>query len=112
MTAPGEALLRFAWGLALGAALGFCYDFLRPLRRRHHAPADVLFVITALVLWVRYSFQICQGDIRVGGTASMGLGAVLWQYTAAPLSRRLCTGFWKAIFWIFSDTLTSSGWIT
>jgi hypothetical protein len=102
MTVPIDAALRFLWGLAVGAVLGVCYDFLRPLRRRHHAPADVIFVLAALWGWIWYSFQICAGDIRLGGTAALGLGMLLWLGTVSVVIRRAFYWFWLVIFQILS----------
>ena len=39
---PVTAAYRMACALALGAALGLLYDFLRPLRPRHTVLADLL----------------------------------------------------------------------
>lgn len=102
MTAPAQAALRVAWGLALGALAGMFYDFLRPLRRRHNAPADCLFVLFAFVLWVYYSFGICLGDIRFGGTASMGIGAFIWISALGKPLRKVFFLFWAGVFHIFS----------
>lgn len=102
MTVPGEAALRLLWGLALGAVMGLCYDFLRPLRRKHNAPADLVFVLTALYLWVYYSFRVCRGDIRLGGTAALGIGCLLWMNTAGRVVRKGFSLFWLVIFRIFS----------
>ena len=102
MTVPAQAALRFLWGLAVGAILGVCYDFLRPLRRRHHAPADTVFVLAAFLAWVWYSFQICAGDIRLGGTASLGLGMLLWLGTLSGVFRKVFYWFWLVIFQILS----------
>lgn len=102
MTVPGEAALRVLWGLAVGALLGLWYDFLRPLRHRHNAPADICFVLTMLLAWVWYSFRICGGDIRFGGTAALGLGFLLWLGTAGMAVRKVFYWFWLAIFRIFS----------
>lgn len=44
MTAPSVAAVRFLYACGLGAVLGLCYGFLRPLRRRCTALADVLFL--------------------------------------------------------------------
>lgn len=98
MTIPAEAALRILWGLAVGAVLGVCYDFLRPLRRRYNAPADGVFVLAALFGWVWYSFRICQGDIRMGGTVSLGMGLLLWLGTGSLFTRRVFYWFWLAIF--------------
>lgn len=102
MTVPADAALRFAWGLALGAMMGFCYDFLRPLRRRHNTPADALFVALSLYIWVWYGFAICAGDIRFSGTAALGLGAILWMCTFGKLLRRVIFPLWNGIFRVFS----------
>ena len=102
MTTPNEAALRVLWGLAVGAFLGLCYDFLRPLRRRHNTPADLLFLLTALMGWIWYSFKICYGDIRLGGTVSLGLGLLVWMGTASIAVRKAFYWFWLAIFKIIS----------
>lgn len=102
MTVPAVAGLRVLWGLAVGAILGLCYDFLRPLRRRHHAPADVIFVLAALFGWIWYSFRICAGDIRMGGTCSLGIGMLLWLGTGSLVCRKLFYWFWLVIFQILS----------
>ena len=102
MTVPSDAALRVLWGLWVGAFLGLCYDFLRPLRRRYNAPADAVFVVIALMAWVWYSFQICLGDIRLGGTASLGLGMLLWMGTVSLGVRKVFYWFWLVIFRIFS----------
>jgi len=98
MTVPAVAAQRVLWALAVGAFLGLCYDFLRPLRRRHHAPADTVFVLAALMAWVWYSFKICGGDIRMGGTVTIGLGILLWLGTASIVVRKVFYWFWLAIF--------------
>ena len=100
MTVPVVAALRILWGLATGAVLGVCYDFLRPLRYRHHAPADTVFALAALWAWIWYSFQICAGDIRLGGTASLGIGMLLWLGTASLVVRKVFYWFWLVIFHI------------
>ena len=105
MTVPAEAAQRVLWALAVGAFLGLCYDFLRPLRRRHHAPADLLYVVVALFSWTWYSFKICAGDIRMGGTVTLGLGILLWLGTVSIVVRKLFYQFWLVIFrilWAFT----------
>lgn len=101
MTIPAVAAQRVLWALAVGAFLGLCYDFLRPLRRRHHAPADAVFVLIALLAWVWYNFKICAGDIRMGGTVTLGLGILLWLGTVSMVVRKVFYWFWLAIFRIF-----------
>ena len=102
MTVPAEAAHRLLWALAVGAYLGLCYDFLRPLRRRHHAPADLIFVTVALMAWVWYSFKICRGDIRLGGTVTLGLGILLWMGTLSMVVRKVFYWFWFTFFQILS----------
>ena len=106
MTVPGEAALRFLWGLALGGLMGVVYEFLRPLRRRRNAPADLLFVGFSLWIWVWYSFRICAGDIRLGGTAALGLGAIALIRTLGKRLSRLFFPFWRGIFLVFAWILS------
>ena len=102
MTDPAVAVLRVVWGLAVGAILGICYDFLRPLRRRYNTPADVIFSLAALYGWIWYSFRICDGDIRMGGTLSLGIGILLWLCTGSFVCRKVFYWFWLVIFQILS----------
>lgn len=97
MTAPTQAGLRFLVGLALGAGLGLFYGFLRPLRQKRTAPADLLFIAVAFWVWIYHSFAVCAGDIRFGGSLSLGLGAVLWELSAGWLLRPVFCFFWKII---------------
>lgn len=101
MTAPADAGISILWALVVGGFLGLCYDFLRPLRSRHHGPADAVFVVIAVLGWIWYNFQICAGDIRLGGTACLGLGMLLWLGTLSMLIRRVFYWFWLVIFRIF-----------
>ena len=103
MTVPAVAAQRFLWGLLLGVQLGLFYEFLRPLRRRHHAPADLLFVGFGFWVWVWYSFQICHGDIRLGASAALLLGAILTVCLTGRLLQKLFFPFWSGIFHIFSQ---------
>lgn len=101
MTAPQTAWVRLAWALGLGMGLGLFYGFLRPLRRRIHWPADLLFVAAAFYAWVYLSFGVCRGDIRMGATAAMGLGALTWEMTLGRLLRKPFFVVWKGISWLF-----------
>ena len=103
MTAPAIAAQRFLWGLLLGAQLALVYEFLRPLRRRHHAPMDLVFVGFGFWVWIWYSFQICAGDIRLGATAALILGTVFTDFLTGRLLRKLFFPFWRGIFHIFSQ---------
>jgi hypothetical protein len=55
----------------------------------------------ALLSWIWYSFKICRGDIRLGGTIAMGLGIVLWLVTASVAVRKLFYWLWLVIFRIW-----------
>lgn len=95
MTAPALAARRFLFSLAMGALLGLVYGFLRPPRRRFTQLFDGIFVLCALWAWIYLSFGLCQGDLRFGYTAGLGLGAVLWEATGGRLLRPVFSGFWK-----------------
>lgn len=97
MTDPALSALRFGAGLALGAALGLVYGFLRPLRTRRSAPADLLFMAAAFYAWLVLSFAVCRGDIRLGITLALPLGALLWENTAGRLLRRPFRLFWQGV---------------
>ena len=85
MTPPGTAAGRFLAAGLLGLVLGLVYGCLRPLRRR--ALADLLFLLAAGWAWLYLNFDICRGDIRPGITASLGVGALVWELTVGRLFR-------------------------
>jgi hypothetical protein len=97
MTAPAQAALQFAQGLGLGLCLGFLYGFLRPLRRHWAALGDLIFIVAAFWAWLQLSFGICRGDIRLGITASLALGALIWELTAGRLLRRPIALLWQTL---------------
>lgn len=99
---PAQAAVRFGWGLVLGGGLGLLYGFLRPLRRRHQLLPDTLFIAAAFYAWLILSFPICQGDIRLGITAALPIGGILWEMTAGRVLRPVFCLFWKVVFRIFS----------
>ena len=99
MTAPDTALVRLAWALGLGLVLGALYGFLRPLRRRIFWPADLIIVAASFWAWVYLSFGVCRGDIRMGATAALGLGALTWEMTVGKLLRKPISMLWKGIGW-------------
>ena len=103
MTAPASAALRFIFGLLTGAALGFCYDFLRPLRKVCPHFSDFLFVLAAFYLWLFLSFRLCRADIRIPYLIAMGAGAALWEITLGRLFRPLFALFWGLLgkIWYF-----------
>ena len=95
MTAPALAASRFGLALAVGGGLGLCYGFLRPLGTRLPHLRDLLFVLCAFWAWIYLSFGLCQGDIRVGYTAGLALGAWLWELTIGKWLRPVFSKFWK-----------------
>ena len=97
MTAPAQAALQFVQGLGLGVGLGILYGSLRPLRRRRAIPADLVFMVAAFWAWLQLSFGICRGDIRLGTTSALALGALAWELTAGRLLRRPIALFWQTV---------------
>ncbi|MBE6974908.1 MAG: hypothetical protein E7436_05405 [Ruminococcaceae bacterium] len=94
MTAPALAAARFAAAFLLGAALGPVYDFLRPLRPRLTALADLLFLMPATGAWLYLNFAVCRGDIRLGYVLGIPLGLILWEKTLSFLFRPIFSIFW------------------
>ena len=92
---PALAARRFLIALLLGCALGLYYGFLRPLRRKRHWPADLLFVAGALWVWIYLMFAVCAGDLRFGYTAGLFGGALLWEQVIGPLLQPVFLGFWQ-----------------
>lgn len=92
---PEVAAWRLGCSMALGAALGLTYGFLRPLRPRHTWLADGLFLLAAIWVWLYLSFAICRGDLRTGVSFGMLTGLILWEGTAGRLLRPLFSLFWK-----------------
>lgn len=97
MTPPGEAAGRFAAACLLGLALGAVYGFLRPLRPRHTLLSDSLFLLAAAWAWGYLGFGICLGDLRLGYTAGLFLGAVAFEQTLGRLLRPVFQGFWRGL---------------
>lgn len=92
---PGEAARRFLAAVALGLVGGFVYSFLRPVRKKHPARADLLYWAVIFSLWLEHSFRLCRGDIRPENGLGLLLGSFLFDRL---LGRRLLpvfTGFWK-----------------
>ena len=85
MTAPSVAAYRFAVACLYGMGVGALYGFLRPLRPRYTGFADMLTVFALLAAWLQLSFQVCQADLRLGYTAGIFCGAILWEITAGRL---------------------------
>lgn len=101
MTVPAEAVRRFGLACLIGLALGLVYGALRPLRRRHTVLADVLFVPVLFYAWLELSFRVCRGDIRLGCTAGLLLGAVAWEMTVGKLLRPVFDRMWKLLVEVF-----------
>ena len=92
---PAAASYRFLCAFLLGAVLGVYYGFLRPLRPKRTLLADLLFSLGCLLLWLRHSFALCRGDIRVGYFFAFFAGGVSWELTAGRCLRPLFSAFWK-----------------
>lgn len=99
---PAVAAQRLGYALAVGAALGLLYGFLRPLRPRLTVLADGVFVLCALWGWVYLMFGLCQGDIRFGLFTAMVLGAWVWEVSIGRLLRPVFQKFWKALGAVFA----------
>lgn len=97
MTAPAVSARHLACSLLLGAALGVYYEFLRPLRPRHTRMADGLYLLGAVWAWLFLSFRVCRGDLRLGYTAGLAVGAAVWEWAFGPGLRPVFSGFWKMI---------------
>ena len=101
MTAPAQAGQNILWGLALGAIFGCWYDFWRTPGRAHPHLADLARLIVLIWLWLELSFGICGGDLRLGYTASLGVGWGIWELTLGKLVSRVFDGFWAGIIFLF-----------
>ena len=95
MIAPIDAAYRLLWSLGVGAALGCFYGFLRPLRPKLTALADLIFVAAAFYGWLYIGFGICGGDLRFGCTAAMAAGGFAWEMTVGRWLRPVFRGFWQ-----------------
>lgn len=85
MTAPALAAHRFVCCCLLGAALGVYYEFLRPLRPRHTLAADALFLTGCVWVWLIMSFRVCRGDLRLGYSAGLLAGGIVWDLAFGSL---------------------------
>jgi hypothetical protein len=95
MTAPALAADRFLAACLIGMQLGFVYDFLRPLRPKLTAIADLLFLIALGAGWLYLGFGVCKGDLRFGYTAGLGIGILFWELTATRLLRPFFAYIWR-----------------
>ena len=71
MIGPEIAARWLLWSLAIGAAVGLFYAFLRPAPEKLRQLWDLLFVCAAFYGWLYLGFGICGGDLRFGCTAAM-----------------------------------------
>lgn len=90
---PETAAYRLVCALALGAALGLLYGFLRPLRPKHTVLADGLFLLGVFWVWLYYNFALCGGDIRLGCCGGLLAGGLAWESTAGRWLRPVFGGF-------------------
>ena len=89
----------------VGAGLGLWYAFLRPLRRRRTGFADVLFLLGAAWAWVYHSFAVCRGDLRLGYSAGLLLGAVLLNGSLGRLLEPVFDFLWRILGKILETAL-------
>ena len=101
MTDPIVAARLFAAALLLGCCAGVWYGFLRPLRPRHRALSDLLFLPVLFWVWIWHSFYLCRGDIRIGNALGILLGIVLWEASIGKLLRPVFAFIWKCVGAIF-----------
>lgn len=99
MTAPAIAARALAASLAAGGALGALYGFLRPLRPRLTALADLIFVAAALLAWLQVTFGHFAGDCRPGCILVILAGIMVWEATVGRLLQPIFAAFWRGIWW-------------
>lgn len=97
LTGPALDAARFLYACLLGGALGLYYGFLRPLRPRHTALSDLLFLPALGWAWLYLGFAICRGDIRLGYCSGLLIGAMVWEWTAGRCLRPVFFWFWAVI---------------
>ena len=106
MISPALSAARFAIAVLMGMGLGLIYGFLRPLRPRLTALADLIFVLAAAAAWVYLGFAVCLGDLRLGYTAGLIIGGIGWEMTIGRLLRPVFWGIWwplRKIFRFFNN---------
>jgi hypothetical protein len=109
MTAPELAAGRLAAACLIGMGLGLCYGFLRPFRHRFPSLGDGLFLLAAAAGWVFLNFYICRGDLRLGYTAALAVGAFFFECTAGMVLRPIFSSFWGIIFRPFRKIFQKTG---
>ena len=101
MTEPAFAARALLTALGLGAALGAFYGFLRPLRPRLTAPADLIFLAAVFWAWLVHTFALCGGDSRPVCLLAMLAGGIGWERSLGRLLRPIFVLFWQAVGWPF-----------
>lgn len=97
MTEPALAAERFGIGCLLGLGLGLWYSILRPLRRRRNGPADALFLLGAFCAWLYHGFRVCGGDLRLGYSGGLLLGAAVFDRMLGVPLEPVFAQFWSVI---------------
>ena len=105
MNAPALSARYFLTACLLGCIGGVYYGFLRPLRPKHTVLSDLLFLPVLIYLWLQLSFGVCKGDLRLGYTAGLAVGAVVFDRTAGIWIRPVFWGYWRGLDSIW-------GWLT
>ena len=105
MKSPELAARQFLMACLVGAGLGLFYGFLRPVRRKHPVPGDLLFLAAAFWGWLFWGFGICRGDYPGPGLLGMGLGGVVWEISAGRLLRPVFLRFWQITDKLFQYSL-------
>lgn len=104
MTGPALAARCLAAAILLGAVAGIAYGFLRPVRPRWLG--DGLFVCILSWLWVYLGFGVCQGDLRLGYTAGLFLGAMGFHCLFGRGLLPVFSWFWEGLYAAFSFFFT------
>lgn len=97
MTPPALALQRFGIACLLGVGLGLLYGFLRPLRPRHTLLSDLLFLAGTAWVWLYLALAVCAGDLRLGYSLGLPIGAAAWEATVGRMLRPVFSFFWSAV---------------
>ena len=105
MNPPAEALRHFVTALLMGAGLGLFYGFLRPLRPRLTTLSDLVFSLPFFWVWIILGFGVCQGDLRLGCSAGLPIGAFLWDKATRPVLGPIFTMFWRFLYRIFRSIM-------
>ena len=101
MTVPATALTFLGQSILAGAVLGLIYSFLRPMRPKHTAAADSLFLAAALWAFAWISFGVCGGDIRLGSLMGQLLGGIAAERTLGRQLSPIFRSFWRGLGWIW-----------